>query len=152
MKDEISRQDIINLSSSILVNLGLINSAALAASFAKIDAFENIHFEPFAVGLITSLVSQLFWYFDAELEFTFKRKLFTSDFESAIATIIMSLIIVGCGVASAGCVMYGCFRLLAFSGLDSFLCTLLICFMPFFAFYYIAFRRAFEDFKDGSNQ
>jgi hypothetical protein len=76
MKDEVTRKDVIALASNVLVNLGIIHAAALAASFTGIEQLEKIPINTFAIGLIASIFAQLLWYIDIELEFTFKDEVF----------------------------------------------------------------------------
>jgi hypothetical protein len=137
--DNITRSDVDKLAAQILVNLGIINAAALGASLAGAEKFQML---PFAIGLISAVFSQFMWYIDAALEHSFSDGVFSDPLSHLFANIISTILIVGSAFTSGGSIVYGCFYILGFSNIDSLYYSALICGLPFFALLYILVRKA----------
>ena len=138
--DKITRSDVDKLSAQILINLGIINAAALGASLAGADEFQTL---PFAIGLIAAIFSQLLWYIDTALEHTFPEGVFSSSLSRGIASFVSAFCIIGAAFVSGASVVYGCFYIIGFSSQSSLLWTSILCGIPFISLFYIMIRKAF---------
>lgn len=139
--DIITRKDLDDFSAKILVTFGLINTAAIAAVLASNEVSGNISVAPFAIGLISAVVAQLFWYFISALEYCFEEiEIFSDKISNAVWVLLLSFIILGGGCASAASIVYGCFLLLQLK--SPFLWTFMTCGIPFCALFYILIRKS----------
>lgn len=132
-----NRSELDQFSANILINLGLINVAALAAvlSFDNLAKFPTT---PYAVGLISSLLSQLLWYADSAFSHAFGD---TVDEVNGKIGVVVTIAIIVLGIISASCIVYGCLKLIGFSDCLSFLVSVLLCFIPLILLIFAARRE-----------
>jgi hypothetical protein len=128
--DKLTRSDLDNFSAQILINLGIVNAAALAATFADIDPLKD-HPTPFAIGLISSIISQSYWYFQAAVEYGSEdHKDFLKSWEDSNYFLLLAIFVIFLGFISAGCLIYGGLRITGIGGFGSFLISFLVLIIP----------------------
>ncbi len=127
---KLTRSNFDNFSAQILINLGIVNAAALAATFADIDPLKG-HATPFAIGLISSIISQLYWFFQAAVEYGCNdQEDFLKRWEDSNYFLVLALFVIILGFISGGCLIYGGLRIIGIGGFGSFLISFLILIMP----------------------
>jgi len=132
-----NRGELDQFSANILINLGLINVAAIAAVLSY-DNFSDFSAAPYAVGLIAAILSQLLWYADSAFSFTFGSTI--DPLNEKIGTWVEIAIIV-LGVVSASCIVYGCLKLTGLASCLSLLVSAVLCFAPLFLLFSAAKRE-----------
>lgn len=124
--EHINRKELDQFSANILINLALINTAALAA-VVSVNSFSNFSPYPYALGLISSILSQLLWYSDSAFSYTFGNAV--DERNQKLGTWV-GIAIISLGTISAGCIVYGCLRLLNAPIILGIFLALLLCGIP----------------------
>lgn len=124
--EHIGRQELDQFSANILINLALINTAALAA-VVTVSSLSGFSPYPYALGLIASILSQLLWYSDSAFSYAFGNAV---DEKNQKLGEWVGMAIIVLGTISAGCIVYGCLALLNAPMLLGIFLALLLCGTP----------------------
>lgn len=135
-QEKTSRQALDSFSANVLINLALINVAGLAAILSQDSALNSA--VPFAVGLMSSIFSQLLWYATSAFDYVFGDA--QCPMNEKIGSLI-AVLIIAFGCLSATGIIYGC---LAFLGLNSFLSLILSILITFFPLFLLIYTGKLE--------
>ncbi len=111
--DKITRHEVDDLSAKIIVNFGIINTAAIGAVLA---ADTGITATPFAVGLISAVIAQIVWYIDTAVEYACEGEpIFDNKILDIISGLTVFFLVIGGGCLSGASIIYGCLVFLGVS-------------------------------------
>jgi hypothetical protein len=136
--DYISRKELDAFAANILINLALINVAALAASLTVLDEKTEFTSTPFIVGLLAAVATKVLWFCISCFDQQFKE---AKDGVNKIIGGCISLLIAILGLLSAGCIIAGGLKALGFDAFCSYSLSFAFCSICFFLLFYTFYRE-----------